>query len=38
MYVERLSHAKEFSSASPECAVNFTAEWVPTPTGPDGEG
>lgn len=38
MYIERLSHAKEFSPASSECAVNFTAEWVPTPVGPDGEG
>lgn len=38
MYIERLSHAKEYSPTSPECSINFTAEWVPTPTGPDGEG
>ena len=38
MWPERLQHAWKLSSSSSECKVNFEADWVPFPKGPDGEG
>ena len=38
MYGERIQNARYFSPTSPECLVNFEADWVPFPKGPDGSG